>query len=442
MISIVGRVIRNNHFSGLKIKNLTECISALTLTPAQSVASTHYQIRPATTSFFNKLPAEQIWKGVTSVSNAGRKRGRASGGRKKIAKNLNKGQVIGMGKANILWPGLNAPVFRGKELVKQQKLPEDPDREAKLIKIRSEMGVFRPLKLSPIERGWSGAKVPGRSIGPPDPVGEDNFEGFDTRVIEYKSVFNMTGNLGRKRRISAFVVTGNSHGMAGFALGKAIEGRVAMTTAKNRAGQKLIFIERYNDHTVLHDFFTQFGKTKIYVKKKHEGYGLKCHRAIKTMCEVIGIKDLHAKVEGPTNVQHIVKAFFLGLLQQKTHEQLAEETGLHLVEFRKENLDCPVVMASPQSVREHLRDTPDFLQYVMDNRVVLERKKWPPFYAEYPGHKKYLWNCEKRRTHHKSKLHMMAEYGSVRSFLSEKHPECAIDYHIKTRNKAKEEEQQ
>jgi len=67
---------------------------------------------------------------------------------------------------------------------------------------------------------------------------------------------------------------------------------------------------------VLHDFFTQFGDTKIFVKKMHEGYGLVCHRAIKACCEAIGIKDIYAKVEGSTNLQHIIKAFFIGLLQQ------------------------------------------------------------------------------------------------------------------------------
>lgn len=67
---------------------------------------------------------------------------------------------------------------------------------------------------------------------------------------------------------------------------------------------------------MLHDFFTQFGRTKIFVKKMHEGYGLVCHRAIKACCEAIGIKDIYAKVEGPTNLQHIVKAFFIGLLRQ------------------------------------------------------------------------------------------------------------------------------
>lgn len=68
--------------------------------------------------------------------------------------------------------------------------------------------------------------------------------------------------------------------------------------------------------SVLHDFFTQLGKTKIFVTKKHEGYGLVCHRAVKACCEAIGIKDMHAKVEGAKNLQHIIKAFFIGLLQQ------------------------------------------------------------------------------------------------------------------------------
>ena len=73
------------------------------------------------------MPATQLWKGVISVSNAGKKRGRGKGAGRKVAKDLNRGQIIGFGKANIQWPGLNAPIIRGRELVQQQKLPEDPD---------------------------------------------------------------------------------------------------------------------------------------------------------------------------------------------------------------------------------------------------------------------------------------------------------------------------
>lgn len=72
----------------------------------------------------------------------------------------------------MLWPGLNSPIIQGRELIQQRKLPEDPERQNKLMKMRDEMGAFRILRLSPLERGWSGIKLPGRSIGAPDPVGE------------------------------------------------------------------------------------------------------------------------------------------------------------------------------------------------------------------------------------------------------------------------------
>lgn len=72
----------------------------------------------------------------------------------------------------MIWPGLNAPIIKGKDLIKRTQLPPDPEREARLIKIRDAMGTFRSLRLSPTERGWSGNKMPGRSIGPPDPINE------------------------------------------------------------------------------------------------------------------------------------------------------------------------------------------------------------------------------------------------------------------------------
>lgn len=47
------------------------------------------------------------------------------------------------------------------------------------------------------------------------------------------------------------------------------------------------------------------------------GYGLVCHRAIKTLCGLIGIKDMHAKVEGNTkNYLSIVRGFVRLLNEQ------------------------------------------------------------------------------------------------------------------------------
>lgn len=303
------------------------------------------------------------------------------------------------------------------------------------------MGNFRMFKMNPLDRGWSGSKMPGRSIGAPDALADETFEGFDTRVLEMKTVIVMKGNLGRKRRQSVFVVTGNSNGSAGFALAKSVEARAAMRKAKNRAAQKLMYIELCDGHTVFHDFFCQFGLTKIYVSKKPAGYGLVCHRAIKTICDVVGIKDLHAKVEGSTNVQHITKAFFLGLLQQKTHQQIAEEKQLHLVEMRKENDKFPRIVASPTVCRK-AEEIPtdeilDFTQYSLNGRIIYRKRKFEPFFTKHHSWDIYCRRKEKVRNHDKVKLNMLVNHGEIRSFLTDKYPESSL---IKAGTKKEEEE--
>lgn len=283
-------------------------------------------------------------------------------------------------------------------------------------------------KLNPLERGWSGSRIAGRSIGRPDPIAENSFEGFDTRVLESKLVFIMKGNLGRTRRQSVFVVTGNGNGLAGFATAKSVEQQAALRKAKNRAAQKLMSIEICDGHTVMHDFFCHFGLTKIYVSKKPEGHGLICHRAIKTICEVVGIKDLHAKIEGATGVQHVTKAFFLGLMQQRTHEEIAEEKGLYIVEQRSENNYFPKIIASPTKCRTAdeipTNEIMNFSEYMMNGKIIHKKKHLPPFFTKHRSWDIYCRRKEKTRNHDKVKLDMMVRYGEIRSFYTDKYPEC------------------
>lgn len=46
------------------------------------------------TSFFTKHTAEQLWKGVTSVSNAGKKRGRGKGSGELVCLYINKTKIL------------------------------------------------------------------------------------------------------------------------------------------------------------------------------------------------------------------------------------------------------------------------------------------------------------------------------------------------------------
>ncbi|XP_043948684.1 28S ribosomal protein S5, mitochondrial [Drosophila biarmipes] len=361
------------------------------------------------TSFFNKLPAEDIWRGVTAVSNAGKKRGRGKGSGKKVAKDLNKGQTIGFGKNCRIWPGLNSPIMRGNDLIHQQKLVENLDRENGIMKLRDSMGNFRLTKLNPIDRGWSGSKMPGRSIGQPDSVGEEEFKSFDTRVLENKIVFIMKGNMGRKRRYSVLSVTGNGNGLAGFATAKAPEARTALRKSKNRAGQKLINVSLCENRTIYHDFRSDFGKTKIYCFQKPDGYGLVCHRAIQTICKVIGIKDLYAKIEGSTNLQHIVKAFFIGLMTQRSYQNIANETNFNIVQQQNARNRFTEVKGMPflNSIHTQNNQEIDYMHFTLGNKIVLKKSGVVPFYVNSKGYELRRIKAERFRNQPKVRLHKL-----------------------------------
>ncbi|XP_007424494.2 28S ribosomal protein S5, mitochondrial [Python bivittatus] len=163
----------------------------------------------------------------------------------------------------------------------------------------------------------------------------------------------MTANEGRKRSMSALVVVGNGRGSAGFALGKASHMKNALRKAKNKAVRHLQYVERYEDHTIFHDIATTFNKTTIRMKKQNRGYGLRCHRAIITICKLIGIKDMYARIYGSNNLLNLTTCLFKGLANQDTHQSLANKKGLYVVEFREECGPLPIVVAKPSGmVRE------------------------------------------------------------------------------------------
>lgn len=296
-------------------------------------------------------------------------------------------------------------------------------RNQKLYQLRDTAKARRKLKLTQIERGYSGTKLAGRSVGAPE---GPNFAEFDTRVIQTKMLQIMRWR-GRTRSHSTFVVTGNGKGIAGFGVGKSNDPKSAIRKAKKHAAEKLMHFQLH-DRTIYHDFFTQFGPTKIFVYQMPEGYGLHTHRVIKTLCQLIGIKDLRAKVEGSTNPIHIVKAFLIGLLQQKTYDQMAEEKKLFLVEFSRNNLYYPKVVGRPADLKtlRKAHEIPsdeilNFKQYCYDGKVPLKKPPRTNPWEQSPTYERYAKKKEKRRSWNQTKLHLNVKYGKLTSFLKEKY---------------------
>lgn len=99
-----------------------------------------------------------------------------------------------------------------------------------------------------------------------------------------------------------------------------------------------------------------------------------------------------------------------------------------MVEFKSENGNYPKVIASPSTVRKPeeipSEEILDLNRYVLDGRVVLQKKKIPPFYTTFPSWQIKLRKMERVRQHYDTRIKLRAEYGALRSFLSEKYPEA------------------
>jgi len=428
---------KTNDFIMLSVVNSLKC-----LTLGHSQYRVPLIVPVSYMSGYNLPDQNQLWKTMQGVSAQGKKRGRARNLMR--PKNLNRGQMLGFGPKKVDFPSLTSKTLAGAGAKAQKKNITDLEPEVYnkytegLERVREMFGQKRARRvIGPLERGWSGGKPLGKRFGAPvAPNKELRFDGFDSILLEFKMVFHMTGNLGRVRRASALMVTGNGNGTVGYSItpGKYGQNFKTFRSATNQAGLRLVNVERYEERTVYHDFFTQYGSTRLFVEQRPPGYGIVAHRGIKAICQMAGIKDIHVKLEGSNNIQSLTKAFMLGLLRQKTHQVLADEKQLHLIELRPENDYFPRVLASPSNSKVRTQaeighnEILDFEMISFEGNLPIPRKAKKNPWEGQDGWDKYLRRGWVSASHASVRERMRVEngedYGAVRSHLVDKYPEC------------------
>uniref|UniRef100_A0A1I8FVL6 Small ribosomal subunit protein uS5m n=3 Tax=Macrostomum lignano TaxID=282301 RepID=A0A1I8FVL6_9PLAT len=354
----------------------------------------------------NLYDSDRLWIGVTGAPGQKKKRSR---GKRRVTRpriDLNRGQQLGVNTQGLVIPVLQGRLTDSKGLLKRPE-PGQFDMEKyneRILEMRNKQGKKRGrLKQPPLLRGWSGGQMGGQRIEPPQPVLDYAFDGFESRIVEFRMVSHMTATFGRYPSFSVMVVTGNRRGLGGYAVSKSPNRQAALRKANSRAGQRLEFFDlRDGGRTLWHPGYAKHLATSVVALPKEPGYGLRCHRLIKEVCRVIGIEDLYAKVEGSVNYKAIMRAFFRILRQQESFQHLADRERLHVVEFVG---DRPRVLASPSDgqVRgadsgsedasddvdsdgaERLRD---LATYYMGGRLLQLKRRSPPAYLKGPGQTK------------------------------------------------------
>lgn len=124
---------------------------------------------------------------------------------------------------------------------------------------------------------------------------------------------------GKRLKFSALVVTGDNAGHVGIGLGKASEVPVAVTKAGNMAKKNLIKVA-LKGTTIPHEVTAKFGASQVLLKPASPGTGVIAGGSMRSVLEVVGIKDIIAKSLGSSSRINLAKATLLALKQIKDPE--------------------------------------------------------------------------------------------------------------------------
>src|SRR6184192_2085537 len=128
---------------------------------------------------------------------------------------------------------------------------------------------------------------------------------------------------GKNLSFSALVVVGDSHGHAGFGMGKAREVPMAIKKGIEQAKKNLIKLN-LKGSTIPHQVLGRYGSAQVLLKPAGEGTGVIAGGPVRKVMQVAGITNVLTKSIGTSNPHNVVKAMFAALLGLKDAAQVAE----------------------------------------------------------------------------------------------------------------------
>jgi small subunit ribosomal protein S5 len=128
---------------------------------------------------------------------------------------------------------------------------------------------------------------------------------------------------GRRFGFSALVVVGNQNGKIGIAHAKAKQVPDAIKKANELARRNLIQIPLKEGRTIHHDILGKDGAGKIKLRSAPKGTGIIAGGPVRSVCEVLGIKDIVAKSLGTANPHNVIRACLKALLKQNSPKNLS-----------------------------------------------------------------------------------------------------------------------
>lgn len=137
---------------------------------------------------------------------------------------------------------------------------------------------------------------------------------------------------GKQFSFAAVTVVGDGKGRIGIGRGKAKEVPVAIQKSLDNARKNMRHVVLKGD-TIHHQIIGKHGATRVFMKPASEGTGIIAGGAMRAVFEVLGVKNVLAKIGGSTNPVNVVRATLKALSSISTPEQVAAKRGKKIEEL-------------------------------------------------------------------------------------------------------------
>lgn len=152
---------------------------------------------------------------------------------------------------------------------------------------KSDNKDFRPLK----KPGFGGSGGRPRRSGSGRDRQKDEFQ---TKLLDLARVVRVTGG-GKRMKFRAVMVAGDKKGKVGIGVDKGTDVSQAIEKATRLAKKNLVDVVIKKD-TIPHEVEAKFGPARVLLKPQMRGRGLVAGGAVRTICELAGIKNISSKI--------------------------------------------------------------------------------------------------------------------------------------------------